>query len=233
MKNLIAVCSFLFFGSGLFAQNYGEIHGRIMDYHTGESLPFATVSTSFADQIIATVADEDGRFRLKPLQPGKYSLEFSYLGYNRRTLTEIEVTPGKIFVLGEVSLSTDNELPVVEIAAYKLIDMDLPNVEVMKAKDIRHNAFNKNPSLMITTITPEIKLSEDGLFEIRGSRPGTSATFLDGVRITGPLSNIASSAIKSITVHTGGIPAKYGDITGGIVVVETKSYFDYFYEANR
>jgi hypothetical protein len=27
-------------------------------------------------------------------------------------------------------------------------------------------------------------------------------------------------------VYSGGIPAKYGDCSGGVIVIETKSYFD-------
>jgi hypothetical protein len=36
-----------------------------------------------------------------------------------------------------------------------------------------------------------------------------------------------SMAIGSIMVYTGGVPSKYGDYSGGVVVVETMSYFDW------
>ena len=38
---------------------------------------------------------------------------------------------------------------------------------------------------------------------------------------------IPGIAVGSVKVYTGGIPAAYGDVTGGVIVVETKSYFDY------
>jgi len=50
------------------------------------------------------------------------------------------------------------------------------------------------------------------------------ATFLDGVKIAGAVPNIPPSAISSVSVYTGGLPARYGDVTGGVVVIETKSY---------
>jgi hypothetical protein len=36
-------------------------------------------------------------------------------------------------------------------------------------------------------------------------------------------------------VYTGGLPAKYGDTLGGVVVMETKGYFDLYrqWEANE
>jgi hypothetical protein len=30
-----------------------------------------------------------------------------------------------------------------------------------------------------------------------------------------------------MTVYAGGIPARYGDFTGGVIVVETMGYFDW------
>lgn len=232
MKNLalllLALCSSVI----ITAQNYGEIHGTVVDNESGETMPGVNVSTEVGGILRGTATDENGRFRLKPLLPGKYALTFSFIGYGKRTITDIEVTPNKIYVLGEISLSSDNELPSVEIVEFKLIDVDQPSAIVMKAADIRFNPLLKNPAKLIGSITPELRTDENGEFIVKGGRPGTTATFLDGVKLTGPLQRIPGNAIKSITVHTGGIPAKYGDVTGGIVVIETKSYFDYFYEYN-
>ncbi|MFM2316499.1 MAG: hypothetical protein RLZZ155_831, partial [Bacteroidota bacterium] len=47
-----------------------------------------------------------------------------------------------------------------------------------------------------------------------------------GVKIYGSPLNIPSSGIGNITVYTGGVPAKYGDSTGGYVIIDTKSYRD-------
>jgi len=232
MKNLvlllIALCSSFLIN----AQNYGEIHGTVVDFETGETLPQASITTKVGGEMRATVSDLDERFRLKPLLPGKYALTFSYTGHESRVIADIEVTPNKIYVLGEIALSSNNVLPPVEIEGFQLIDVDQPSAIVMKAADIRYNPLLKNPAKLIGNITPELRTDENGEFIVKGGRPGTTATFLDGVKLTGPLQRLPGNAIKSITVHTGGIPAKYGDVTGGIVVIETKSYFDYFYEYN-
>ena len=34
--------------------------------------------------------------------------------------------------------------------------------------------------------------------------------------------------MASITIYTGGLPARYGDVTGGVVAIETKSYYDLY-----
>lgn len=216
-----------------FGQNFGEIHGIVKDYNSGEPMPFATVSTDYGGKLIGTTTDIDGRFKLKPLHPGKYDISVQFLGYDTRVIQAVEVTPSRIYVLGEVLLASNNELPPVVVEGHTLIHKDQPNTMVIKAAELRHNALLKSPAKMIGTFTPELKTDDNGMFIVRGGRPGTSMTMLDGIKVTGALSNIPGSAIKTITVHTGGIPAKYGDITGGVVVIETKSYFDYFYESNQ
>ena len=87
-------------------------------------------------------------------------------------------------------------------------------------------AVIKNPQGLIAAIVPGVQSTGDGELYFRGSRSDASGFYIDGVKMQGDLANIPSSAIGSITAYTGGVPAKYGDATGGIVVIETKSYFD-------
>lgn len=232
MKTIITTLLFLLAIFAVKAQNYGEIHGRIFDHATGDPILYATVSTEYGGKLIGATTDEEGRFKLKPLQPGTYAVQVSYLGYNSRSFENIEVTSGKICFLKSVAISTNNEFPTIEIVGHQLIDVDEPNTLVIKAAELKHNALIKNPAKLIGSLTPELKTDENGQFIVRGSRAGTSATYIDGMRITGGLGNFPGSSIKSISVYTGGIPAKYGDVTGGVVVIETKSYFDYFYDQN-
>ena len=70
---------------GMLAQSY-IAKGRVSDYH-GESLIGATVVVG--DQALMT--DAKGRFQLKPLSKGTYSLTISYLGYETLT-TKLDLT---------------------------------------------------------------------------------------------------------------------------------------------
>ncbi len=212
------------------AQNYGEIHGRIIDSKTEEPMPFANVWTEYGGQTIGTVTDDDGRFKLKPLQPSVYNVNVSYLGYQPRILSEVHVHSNRINPLGNIPLATDNELIEIEIVGHKMINMDDPNVHVIKADQIKTNALLRSPAKLIGTLAPGLVTNDNGQFIVRGGRPGTTSTFVDGVKLTGGLGNLPGTSIKSISVYTGGIPAKYGDITGGVVIIETKSYFDYYNE---
>jgi Ca-activated chloride channel family protein len=57
---------------------------------------------------------------------------------------------------------------------------------------------------------------------IRGARSNQNAYYVDGMRVNS-LDGIPKSFINNVQVITGGIPACYGDATGGIIVVEGKS----------
>ena len=59
----------------------------------------------------------------------------------------------------------------------------------------------------------------DGV-NIRGSRGDATEYYIDGIKVRGSM-GVPTSGIER-TVITGGVPAKYGDATGGIISVTTK-----------
>jgi Ca-activated chloride channel homolog len=60
---------------------------------------------------------------------------------------------------------------------------------------------------------------------IRGARTDANVYFIDGVKINGS-HNLPKSAIRETQVFTSGIPANYGDVTGGVIEITTKSLRD-------
>lgn len=67
---------------------------------------------------------------------------------------------------------------------------------------------------------------------IRGSRMGETAVFIDGVRVIGS-SNVPEGAIAEVSVYLSGVPAEYGDFRGGVIEITTKSAFTNFSYAPR
>lgn len=210
------------------AQNMGEIHGQVISAGTGEGVAFVSISTWPSGTGPGTESDIDGRFKLKPLNPGTYTLRFSEVGHVTVELANIEVTGDNITVLGKVEME-GTELPtfVVEERVFErpLMDVDNPAVNTLMAKELERDPNRKNPTDMIVKSFPGITKAKDGDGLIfRGSRADAMAYFVDGVKVTGELSGVPSFAIRSISVYTGALPARYGDVTGGVVVIDTKSY---------
>lgn len=232
MKQLLLL-PLVLLGTLSFAQQ-GEIRGRVFG-PTGESLPMAHVTTEVAGQMLGAVADMDGRFVLKPLPPGTYQVKLSYAGYRTKTLTGIHVTDRATYLSDERLAYSVISADTVEVIAYrrKLIDKEDPSRMSLLAEDLAHDATRKDPAGMVEKNFPGVTRSrtDDGL-HFRGSRTENMVAFVDGVKVSGAMPRVPPSGISSISVYTGGLPARYGDVTGGVVVLETKNYFE-MYEQER
>ena len=47
---------------------------------------------------------------------------------------------------------------------------------------------------------------------------------IDGEKLIGSI-EVPATAIQSASIISGGVPAAYGDLTGGVVIITTKDYF--------
>ncbi len=119
------------------------------------------------------------------------------------------------------------ELECVQVVAYNtpLINKSAGATQVtITSQDIR-----KLPMRSVNSVAGTVggvvqnEIGQDLYF--RGARSTANAYFVDGVRVT-DFYGIPKSTIQNVKIITGGIPANYGDVTGGIVSVETSSYMD-------
>ena len=78
---------------------------------------------------------------------------------------------------------------------------------------------------LIASRNSDIKVGSDGQMMIRGSRGNNLISYIDGVKMN-EVQSVPSAAIGAITIYSSAIPAKYGDTTGGVIIIETKSYYD-------
>jgi len=63
----------------LFAQDHGEIRGRVCEATNGEALPGANVQVQ--GTVLGGVTDVEGNFAIKRVTPGVYTLRVSFIGY--------------------------------------------------------------------------------------------------------------------------------------------------------
>jgi hypothetical protein len=230
MKNLIYTALLLFGTSTLFAQaNFGTLKGKIVENETNDPIPGAIVSLDVRGNIVKTITDYDGRFTIKPLNSGTYNMMI-VSGIDTLKQNGILINADKITFVNDLVM-TKGLLTTVEIHTWKekLIDPEDTKIVTIKATEIAVLPVRTNINQIARTMSSEIKVSEDGNeIYFRGSRNGDVMYIIDGVKITGGRPLLPSSSIQAMRVYTGGIPAKYGDVLGGVIMVETKSYFDYY-----
>ncbi len=212
------------------AQNLGEIRGRILD-PAGEPVPMATIITEVSGQVHGTTSEMDGRFVLKPLSPGMYSVRISFVGFKTIDVPGVEVTSDRATYIADTRMKFHAALDTFEIVTYRRpqIIIDDPSRMSLLAEDFVKDPNKRNPIAFIGNNFAGVTQSIDGDgLHFRGSRTENMVSFIDGVKVSGAMPRIPPSAISSVSVYTGGIPAKYGDVTGGVVVIETKTYNEVF-----
>ena len=94
-NTIIFVVAFLT-SLSLFAQN-GTLKGTVTDAVTGETIPMANiVIKSDGLTILGGASDFDGNFTIKPITPGSYTVEVSFIGYATLRQTNVLISPDKI-----------------------------------------------------------------------------------------------------------------------------------------
>lgn len=224
-KLLLLLAAVLTFSVASFAQlGTGTIKGIVMDGDLGETVPFANVVLELnGNQVTGTVTDIDGNFTFKSISPGKYDIVISFVGYQTIKIEGIEVNADRITILEEkqTTISAGQALEEVQVIGYKvpLIKKDGGSETTVTAEEIQKMPGRTATSVAVTTAGV---YSQDGeVGSIRGSRSEATDTYIDGVKVRGSAA-LPQSALEQVTVVTGGLPAQYGDATGGVISITTK-----------
>lgn len=214
-----------------------EIFGKILN-EAGVPVYNVAVRAERNGSVYGVFTDDNGNYRIGGLEPGKYKVSYSLIGYNPVELSQVEVTDNQIKKLSDLQLTLsvgDFGKTIVIIGGYidELIDPNGGTQIVLRSKDLKNMASANGGNLksIVASMDSGIKSSARGdELYFRGSRSGSVVYFIDGVKVYGQGTSVPSSGISSVMVYTGGVPAKYGDSTGGYVVVNTKSYIEEMYE---
>ena len=92
--SILSIVSFLLISTQLFAQSTGKLAGKITDRKTGETLIGATIGIQGSSKGAATNAE--GRYILSELQAGRYTLIIRYIGYQSKSISDIEIKAGAV-----------------------------------------------------------------------------------------------------------------------------------------
>lgn len=230
MKNTIAILILVISCQIGLAQQLGQLKGKVQSEGENEPVAFATVTLTSAQGDQHATTDMEGRFHFSALNSGTYNLKITTAEYADLSLKDIQVNTGETTFLNELKMSS-NLMGVVNIIWHKdLIKKDNPAMIPILAADIKKSAVRNSPIGIVSQLPGITSNGEDQLY-FRGSRPQGINTFIDGVKVMdGGIGRIPSNAIKSVNVYTGGVPAAYGDVTGGVIIFETKSYMDFYNE---
>jgi CarboxypepD_reg-like domain/TonB-dependent Receptor Plug Domain len=220
-KQLLTFALVLAAGSMLSAQSI--LMGKVTESEKKE--PLAVVNVVLYQNGVFKAGgqtDFDGLYRITELDAGTYDVEFSLVGYSKLRQTGFHVNAGQTLKL-DVEMSNDAKLiDVVTITEAKIpivkIDQTSQGME-LTSKQLQH--LPTKDLAGIVGLSAGVTVDKNGNTSVRGSRPDATAFYIDGIRSSSP-NAVPVSELEQIQVVTGGIEAKYGDVTGGIISATTK-----------
>ncbi len=179
LKRLLSILPFFWLllthSALIHAQYTGEIQGVVKDAETGEVLPVATVSIDIGGNLIGTTSDFDGFYSITSIPVGKYSVTFSYVGLDVKTI-------GNVIVERDVTTNLSTELT-------SSVQTTIPEIGVPKVPSPAlgiQESFGEIQGKVTDTETGEALPFVNISLDIGGILVGTTTDF-DGVYSVSPV----------------------------------------------
>lgn len=206
-------------GMGI-AGTTGKIAGVVKDDKTGEELIGANVVIEGTTRGAAT--NVDGYFVILNVPPGKYTFVASAVGYNRKTVTNVNVS---IDLTTTINFNLSSEVvqqeEVVVVAERPVIQKDLTAKTAVIGSD-------QIAALPVTEVSQLLSLQAGFVAgSLRGGRSGEVAYWIDGVPVTdvydgSQVVEVNKNLIQELQLVSGAFNAEYGQAMSGIVNIATK-----------
>jgi TonB-dependent receptor len=215
----------------------GKVTGKILDGEFNDVLAFANVLVK--DTSKGTTSDFDGFYSLE-LEPGIYTLVFSFIGYETKAITDVQITANGVFelnitlrpssaTLDEVVITTsarrNTEEAVLNLQRNSAVLLDGLSIESIKKSGAGDIAS------AIRTV-PGVSVQGGKYVYVRGLGDRYTKSILNGMDIPGldPDKNTVqmdifpTNILENIIVIKSGSAELPADFTGGVVNIVTKDF---------
>ena len=216
------------------ASRTGEIIGLVRDQVSSQPLPLANILVIASEQ--GTASDENGRFRLRGLQPGSYNIQVSLMGYRTVVRTDVVVTAGRstqvVIEMAETVLNL-NEVTVHAQYFEKPSELST-SAHALNFEEVRRSPGSAGDVSRVAVSLPGVASASDMRNDlvVRGGSPTENLTIIDNIEIPninhfatqgasgGPIGMVLTKVIRDVRFVTGGFPAKFGDKLSSVMEVD-------------
>ena len=222
MGFLLIFCSLAFSQS----KETGAIMGTITD-EQNEPLPGAVVTITSPNLMGSreSVADAQGQYRFPALPPGEYTVKAQLQGFATSVQRDVRLTTTTRLTIDLVLKPSTVEEEVTVIAQSPTVDIkSTETASVTLSNDILRNIPNNQFTADLVELAPGVNI---GVAYGAGYGRGISWQ-MDGVGVGDPAGGTAwvfldYNIIEEAKVMGVGLPAEYGNFTGVIFNIVTKS----------
>lgn len=217
----------LVYAANSFGQT-GELKGVVMDIDSVTPAEFMIIEVLLNDkQIKVSVADEKGNYWLRGIPVGTYDVRFSRSGFQTVVFPNVKISADDISFLSPYIKSghelgehvfTDKQIKLRPGITPGSTEYDIEVIQDM-------------PQLTTVSVVNNMPgvYTRDGKFgSFSGSRQ-EATVFINGVKIRNASFTIPRMGAQSVQVFNGGIPAKYGDVVGGVIEITMRNIANKFF----
>lgn len=224
------------------AEEPGRIQGRVVSAEDGS--PVTTARIELRDTDAGTLSDMDGRYFLRRVEPGTYTLVVGSIGFAQKAVTGVTVEPGETTRLDvslepravqmtEITVSVDRERGSTAALLDEQRTADaVSDVVGQEQLSRRPDSDAAQAARRMTGVT----VSDGKYVYVRGLGKRYSQTSLNGSPLpspnpeqsTVPLDLFPAGFLESLTTQKTYTPDEPGDFSGGNVEIETREYPDRF-----
>lgn len=242
-KGFVTLLSFFFSTLTGFSQITGSLSGTILNRNSQQPVTGITIELMPGNK--RTLSDTLGGFRLTGIQPGSYSLSFSGIGYQSKTITNLVLTSGNELTL-QVELEPEvRQLNDVVVSARrnsaKVASIESPlSIQRLTTEDIKANpGGNFDISKVIQSLPGVGGGAGGGSFRndiiIRGGAPSENVFYLDGIEVPiinhfstqgsggGPQGILNVSFIEDVRLSTSAFDARYDNALSSVFQFKQKN----------
>lgn len=226
--------------AGLFARPGSEeisqtIKGRVLDAQSQTPLPSVNVVVRVENQTFGGSTDMDGYYKIEKVPTGRIDLQFSFIGYETVTLSNIELLGSKELILNtSMRESTQNLQEVVVKAKEEKARTKNERVNVsgrtFSIEETKRFAGANNDVSRMASNFAGVQRANDATNDIviRGNSPFGLIWRLEGLDIPnpnhfggfgatgGPVSMLNNNVLANSDFLTGAFPSDYGDGISGV-----------------
>ena len=237
--------------SGLLSgQNLTQtIRGKVVDQNTQEPL-IGVLIEAYADSVKSgAITNSEGEFRLESMPVGRYTLNFSYLGYENAGVSQLEVTSSKEVVLTIEMLEKITTSATIVVRARKdkaktINQMVNVSGRTFSIEESQRYAGSRGDIARMAQNFAGVQGSDDSRNDIvvRGNSPMGVLYRLEGVDIPnpnhfstagttgGPISMLNNNVLQNSDFLSGAFPAEYGNATAAVFDLGMRKGNDEKYE---
>lgn len=234
---LISTIVLFFLTQVIFSQN-SIIKGVVIEENTGK--PLSGVNIVIKSIKKSTISDSEGNFIFRNLPVGNYSVQFSFLSFESKIVSDIQTVANDTYDLTVSLVEKKNQLEDVVIKSTKAKTESVKSLLTLQKNSIRvtdgvsAETIKRTPDRTTSDVLKRISgasIQDNKFVIIRGLNDRYNTSYLNGAPLPSSEPDrkafsfdiFPANMLDNIVIYKTASPDLPGEFVGGVIEINTKS----------